>query len=207
MRSPFRKPKHDPAALLLAPGLGFYRRGLGGVSGAPSAMAGAIAQAEGYGIAGAIPTVANNPGDLVSGDIGYGTIQGKTIFPSAAAGWGALQNQVNLITSGKSTAGYTPTMTIAQVSNLYSGSSNGNWGNNVASILGVTPDTSFAAAASGSASAPVPVPVDYTLATATPSTDGSDVSLSDLLGLSITDNTPYIIASVVSLAALAYSIS
>ena len=187
-RFPGRRRKHDPAALLLPAGLGlagFQQRGMGSAT-PPSALAGAIAQAEGFGSPGAVPTVANNPGDLEIGDVGYGVTTAAggnkiTNFPDAATGYTALQNQINKITSGQSTAGYTPAMSIAQVGQIYSGGSS-TWANNVASALGVSPDTSFASVASGSAT---------TADTSTPasSLDAINSSISGLLSGSTTDTS------------------
>jgi hypothetical protein len=109
-----------------------------------NALANAIANAEGYGVPGAIPTVANNPGSLAIGDIGYGTMgsAGITVFPTLADGQAALNSQVNSILSGNSSY-YSPDQTISQIGQTYSGSSNGNWANNVAKYLGVTPSTTL----------------------------------------------------------------
>lgn len=105
-----------------------------------STLADAIAIAEGYGQPGAIPTAANNPGDLALGDIGYGTMgQGITVFPTQQAGQAALDNQLSLIQSGGSQY-YSPNETISQMGNTWSGG-NPDWANNVASALGVSPNT------------------------------------------------------------------
>jgi hypothetical protein len=183
MRSPFRRRRFDSAASLIGrAGMGFYaRRGLGGLS----PLGQAIATAEG-----ANP-VTNNPGNLELGNIGSGTWQAAggqqiTIFPTLDAGQAALENQINKIASGSSTAGYNPSMSIAQVGAIYSGSSNGNWANNVAAALGVTPDTNFASLASGGASIPAS-------ALSTPD-DSSDLSSMDsLLGGSSASVSPWII--------------
>jgi hypothetical protein len=66
------------------------------------ALAKAIARAEGFGIPGALPTRANNPGDLMAGDIGFGEIDGKTVFQTAEDGWDALKRQLLLIVNGRS---------------------------------------------------------------------------------------------------------
>src|SRR6266446_4703355 len=82
-----------------------------------AAIAAAIAHAEGFGVHNAIPTRANNPGDLKLGDLGHGDINGKTIFATAEDGWNALQKQIGLMASGQSDY-YQPTDTwrrIAQV--------------------------------------------------------------------------------------------
>jgi hypothetical protein len=217
-RFPGHGRKHDSAALVLSfgGGLGWYRAtgrrvGLAGVALSPAAAA--IAQAEGY-KPGTIPYAANNPGDLELGDIGYGTISASggnkiTVFPSAAAGAAALENQIGLMTSGTSKAGYNPGMSIAQVGQLYSGGSSA-WANNVAAALGVSPDTNFAAAASGAGS--------QTPQAATPASEpasaSTDFGISDLLpglatsGDSGQDATPlYMAAGLGVLGALALAFS
>jgi len=147
------RPSHDFKATRRLHG-GFA--GLGDTAVTPLMMA--IANAEGFNVSGSIPQRANNPGDLVLGDIGYGTLGsgGITVFPSIDAGWAALANQINLIASGQSTAGYSPTMTIEQVGAIYSGDSTGNWANNVAAYLGVSSSAPFAAVAGGSPSIVAP---------------------------------------------------
>src|SRR5260370_927931 len=67
----------------------------------------AIAEQEGFGVPGAIPTRANNPGDLTK-SLGY-EITGETlgtagiaIFVDVPNGWAALEEQLNLIRSGNS---------------------------------------------------------------------------------------------------------
>jgi hypothetical protein len=102
----------------------------------PSPFAQAIAIAEGYGVAGAIPTVNNNPGDL-RGWPGVPTdAQGYSVFPTAAAGWAALEQQLSTIGSGESNY-YTPDMTIAQMGSTWA-DGDPNWAANVSGALGVT---------------------------------------------------------------------
>jgi|SRR5579871_1417591 len=114
----------------------------------PSALAQAIAQAEGFGAPNAIPTVANNPGDLKVGDVGYGTAAGGiTIFGSVDEGWARLDSQLAAIASGGSSY-YNPGMSLAQIGNIYAGG-DANWAINVARALHVTPDTTFADAYQG----------------------------------------------------------
>lgn len=114
-----------------------------------SSIANAIANAEGYGQPNAIPTLANNPGDLVLGDMGYGTMgNGITVFPSSQSGYDALNNQISLIQSGKSSV-YSPNESIAQIGNTWSGG-DPNWATNVSSSLGVSPNSSLPANASQS---------------------------------------------------------
>lgn len=105
----------------------------------------AIATAEGYGTAGAIPTVANNPGDLELGDIGYGTINGVTVFPDASSGENALNNQIESILSGTDSL-YPQDESLTQAGMTYA--NDPNWGTNVASSLGVSTDTTLGAIAS-----------------------------------------------------------
>jgi hypothetical protein len=97
-----------------------------------SPLARAIANAEGYGVPGAIPTVNNNPGDLSSGGniLTYGSIND---------GMSALQSQVNAMLNGTSKY-YDPSMTIADVGKTYA---NGDpaWSSNVANYLGVPENT------------------------------------------------------------------
>lgn len=104
-----------------------------------STLAQAIANAEGYGQPGAIPTQTNNPGDLKIGDVGNGTINGITVFGSQQSGMDALNNQINLMTSGKSSV-YTPNETLSQIGDTWSGG-DPNWAKNVASSLGVSTST------------------------------------------------------------------
>ena len=107
-----------------------------------SSLSSAISQAEGYGVPGAIPTLANNPGDLALGDLGYGTMgsAGITVFPTQAAGLSALDSQLGLIQSGGSNV-YNPNMSLAQMGALWSGG-NPAWASNVAKALGVSPTAS-----------------------------------------------------------------
>lgn len=120
-----------------------WRGNAGGVTAAPSqasilspsitAVARAISQAEGYGVAGAIPTVRNNPGDLT--DI-TGSVR---TFPSASDGWNALYAQLQKIVDGTSSY-YTLDMSWRQMGQIWAGG-DGNWAVNVAAILGVDQDS------------------------------------------------------------------
>jgi hypothetical protein len=107
-----------------------------------SSFAQAIADAEGFGTPDAIPTLANNPGDLELGDQGHGVLQAAngqqiTIFGSEQEGWDALDNQVNEIFSGKSKHYSTP-MTLERFGQIYSGGDAG-YGGRLAASLGVAP--------------------------------------------------------------------
>ena len=159
---------HDREAAIIRPhGLAGIFPGLGQTAVTPLMQA--IANAEGFNVAGAIPQQANNPGDLVLGDVGYGTLgsQNITVFGSVNDGWAALANQINLIASGGSSY-YSATEPLAQVGTTWSGSSNGNWANNVASYLGVSVNTPFASLAGGTvATASTPAPSSATTPTDT----------------------------------------
>jgi hypothetical protein len=104
-----------------------------------SALAQAIAKAEGFGIPGAVPTRANNPGNL---KLGAPTLErtGITVFKTPAEGWAALERQIKLILSGQS-AHYNAGMTIAQMGAKWAPSGDNNitgaWASNVARALGV----------------------------------------------------------------------
>ena len=106
-------------------------------------IAQAIAQAEGFGVAGAIPTRANNPGDLKLGDIGNGAINGKTVFASESDGWAALYKQINLMVSGGSSY-YAPTDSWRAIAKTWVGTSDYvNWLSTVVDSLGVDPDSTL----------------------------------------------------------------
>jgi hypothetical protein len=61
-----------------------------------SSIAQAIAQMEGYNSPGTLAQRNNNPGNLRSGAGQIGTSGGFAVFPDAATGWAALDNQVQL---------------------------------------------------------------------------------------------------------------
>ncbi len=109
-------------------------------------IAKAIAKAEGFYVQGSIPQRANNPGDLERGDIGFGVISLKTIYPSAGQGWEALYHQIGIMLDNSS-AVYGPTWTIQDVADEYvSGMQSDTkdaaaWAQNVADTLGVSVDT------------------------------------------------------------------
>ena len=94
-----------------------------------------IASAEGYGVPNAIPTKANNPGDLELGDLfGLGVLgQGITVFPDATTGWEYLYNQVGIMLSGQSSH-YQVTENFTSVGATYAGDSVA-WPANVVSQL------------------------------------------------------------------------
>jgi hypothetical protein len=104
-------------------------------------LAKAIAAAEGFGVPGAIPTKANNPGDITDdGDLGYGVIQSSgphgaaiTIYPTAEEGWHALYKKLHRALAGASRV-YRSDMTLAQIGIKWSGDP--AWARNVARSLG-----------------------------------------------------------------------
>jgi len=103
----------------------------------------AIAHAEGFYVNGSIPQLANNPGDLRLGDVGYGTLgEGITVFKDADEGWTRLFHQVERMLTGKSPY-YPPTMTLAEMGMTYSGG-DPNWAKNVAAALGVSENITLA---------------------------------------------------------------
>lgn len=114
-----------------------------------SRLAQAIAKAEGYGLPNAIPTRANNPGNL---KLGAPVLKGTEItqFATAAEGWAALEKQIRLMLTGAS-AHYKPTMTIAEVGAKWAPSGDNNvvgaWAANVAKFLGVSVSTPLRAVA------------------------------------------------------------
>jgi hypothetical protein len=112
-------------------------------SGKIQAFAQAIATAEGFYKPGSIPQRAHNPGNLVipgwTGDkLGS---EGISVFGDDGQGWARLYSQLNLIVTGRTRAGYTLDMTIAEMGAKWApgGAANitGAWANNVARVLGV----------------------------------------------------------------------
>ncbi len=153
-------------------------------------LANGIATAEGYNVPGSIPDVANNPGDLKLGDIGYGVqSNGVTNFPNADAGFTALNNQVQLIQSGNSKAGYTTDMSINQVAQLYTGGDNPTgWAATVAKTAGVDPNSNFSQTAQGVVNPTQSTPIGQTDPTTTlPATALASV---DEANLNATDYVP-----------------
>jgi hypothetical protein len=109
-------------------------------------LASAIARAEGFGKAGTIPSRYKNPGDLkvvknyrYPGQIGVGK-GGHVIFRNDAAGWAALEHQIEKIMDG--TSRYNVNMTLKEISKRYAGNWR-IWTKNVAHNLGVEPSTAL----------------------------------------------------------------
>jgi hypothetical protein len=104
----------------------------------------AIAKAEGFGIPGAIPTMAHNPGDLVvpgwtGAKLGS---EGISVFGSDDEGWQRLYHQLNLIVSGQSRV-YTLDDTISSMADKWTNTNSKAWALNVAGALGVSTDAAL----------------------------------------------------------------
>lgn len=93
-------------------------------------LAKAIAFAEGFGVTGAVPTRAHNPGDLKLS--GYPTTgdEGIAVFPDDETGWSHLYNQLNRIKSNNSHV-YSPNMTFTQFARIWTDTAQSAWLDNV----------------------------------------------------------------------------
>lgn len=107
-----------------------------------TAMAQAIAEAEGFFVPGSIPARAHNPGDLTQGDFGdTGTYLTSSsgakiiVYASDQDGWNALYEKLQNIANGTSSV-YSPDMTIAQFANKWTSTQQSSWADNVASSIG-----------------------------------------------------------------------
>lgn len=101
-----------------------------------SDLAQAIAHAEGFGVAGAIPTLAHNPGDLVMPNWKGPKMgaEGISVFPDDGTGWAALEHQLTLIRTRQSHV-YVPSMTIQDMAQKWTATQQLEWANNVADFL------------------------------------------------------------------------
>lgn len=121
----------------------------------------ATAQAEGYGVPGAIPTVANNPIDLSYGQLAqeYGATGAMgsniAVFPDVQSGVNAANAQYGAIEDGSSN-NYTPNTTLAEYAQTFAGggSDSTNMLNNLEQILGAGPNDSIGTYLNGSSSSP-----------------------------------------------------
>ena len=107
-----------------------------------TAMAQAIAEAEGFFVPGSIPARAHNPGDLTEGDFGdtgvYLTSSSGAkiiVYATDQDGWNALYEKLQNIANGTSSV-YSPDMTIAQFANKWTSTQQSSWAENVASSIG-----------------------------------------------------------------------
>lgn len=106
-------------------------------------LADGIERAEGYGVPGARPTVNNNPGDLRLDTIGRSIgvdNAGFQIYASYEDGRQALEKQARLMLNNGSRI-YNEDMTIREVASHYTTTERDAWAFNVASSIGVSPDT------------------------------------------------------------------
>ncbi len=97
-----------------------------------SDLAEAIAHAEGFYVEGSIPQRAHNPGDLVLGDKGFGTLGSEkiTVFENEATGWAALEHQLTIIRTRQSHV-YVPSMTIREMASHWTRTQPNEWAQNV----------------------------------------------------------------------------
>jgi hypothetical protein len=103
-------------------------------------FAAAIANAEGFGIDGAIPTLAHNPGDLVIPGWTSPTLgEGISVFSSDDEGLARLFHQLDLIASGQSHV-YSASDTIRSMAAKWTKTEPDSWAVNVAGYLANSPD-------------------------------------------------------------------
>lgn len=118
----------------LAIGAGIVGQSGIGPGGLVSALADAIATAEGFYVAGSIPQRKNNPGNITSG----GVIQ---TFATVDDGWNALYAQISAMLNNTS-QWYNSSMSLAQIGAIYA-NGDPNWAINVSRKLGVPSSTTL----------------------------------------------------------------
>jgi hypothetical protein len=131
-------------------------RGLGDAEAFTSSLASSIARFEGYNIAGSVAQRNNNPGNLRAGPGQIGTdANGYAVFPDAATGYAALDNQIDLNIS----RGLTLNQFFAGEPGVYAGYAPSGDSNNpsqyattVAGWMGIDPNVPLSTLAGGSAS-------------------------------------------------------
>ncbi len=106
----------------------------------------AIARTEGFYLKGTIPNRLHNPGDirttLAHAYPGQTRVyKGYAVFRNDAAGWAALENQIQRVIDGTSTK-YTADMTMLQIAKVYAENYR-YWGKTVCKILRVDPRLTF----------------------------------------------------------------
>jgi hypothetical protein len=106
------------------------------------AFAVAIAYAEGFYVNGSRAQRNHNPGDLTVDTVGLsiGTDGPFVVYANNDDGWLALHEQVRKIVTNTSSI-YDSDMTITEVAQKYTTTEQTAWAMNVASKLGVSPDT------------------------------------------------------------------
>lgn len=109
-------------------------------------LAFAIARAEGFGVPGAVPTRAHNPGDLkIPNWTGPVTgAEGISVFATDADGWTQLYRQLLRIVHGRSHV-YTLDMTIWEMGIKWTDTHQSAWSHIVAETLGVPVTTTLRA--------------------------------------------------------------
>lgn len=104
----------------------------------------AVANAEGFGLAGTIPTLANNPGDLVIPNWTGQKLgaEGISVFASSDEGWNRLKHQIQIIIDGTSHV-YSLDDTISSMASKWTKTQQAAWASNVATYLSVSPGTTL----------------------------------------------------------------
>jgi hypothetical protein len=184
-------------------------RGLGDVSAFTSSLASSIARFEGYGVAGSVAQRNNNPGNLRAGPGQTGTdANGYAIFPDAATGYAALDNQIDLNIN----RGLTLNQFFAGEPGVYAGYAPSADSNNptqyaatVAGWMGIDPTVPLSTLAGGSVAAPLDT---STLAPAVGSDDSgtpADSSSSDdsALTADVGVSSTVLVGGAIALAGLA----
>lgn len=99
-------------------------------------LAEAIAYAEGFGLPGAVPTRAHNPGDLkIPGWTGAKTgVEGISVFESDYDGWMHLYQQLERIRTGNSSV-YTTEMSFQDMADKWTDTAQAPWAQNVVTYL------------------------------------------------------------------------
>jgi hypothetical protein len=107
-----------------------------------NAFAVGIAFAEGFYVNGSRPQRNHNPGDLTVDTIGLavGRDGPFVVYANDNDGWNALKEQVRKIVTNTSSI-YNSDMTINDIAQKYTTTDQAAWAMNVASKLGVSPDT------------------------------------------------------------------
>lgn len=105
----------------------------------------AIAFAEGANVAGSVPDVLNNPGDISDGAAYFSqewhSGSNVTKFPTKEIGWSWLYDKVSNAVNGRSSV-YLPSMTWNQIAQKWAGDWQ-SWVNNVTRYLGVNPNSTL----------------------------------------------------------------
>lgn len=105
-------------------------------------IAQAIATAEGFYVAGSRPARDHNPGDMTQDLTGKSTGRDGifVVYDNDQDGWDNLYAQIEKWLGGDS-ANANASSTISDISKFYTTTQQDIWANNVASVLGVDPDT------------------------------------------------------------------